>query len=260
MRRLFALSLGLGLLSASAYADVIDFTPFAGYTTVTMGQVNKGLSQVNAFDKIEELSTPNVSDTDTPLSSAWIIGGDLLSKRLTPLDSLSLGLRGEYLATNTGSDTLYDADEPGGVAWSFKESGTLTSVMLGGRYQLPGADWGLNLSAGAFAGLGYATMTQDELINVERPGSTSTLYQGEGFVGDLDLRLDWAIPGLTWLHLDAQSGYRYASLGDLSSHGQTMGSPFSSLLSLLTNKPVNTGAVSVDFSGLTAEGGLSVNF
>jgi hypothetical protein len=256
MRRLFALTLGLGLLSASGYADVIDFTPYAGYTTVNMTDVNKAAAQSVGLWRYEMVEDPSsgFSYTNTDVNSAWIVGGDFLSGRLTPCKSLSLGLRVEYLATNTADDTL---SVGGQQALDIKESGTLSSFLLGGRYQLPGAEYGLNLSVGAFGGLGYATMMQSFSL-IPDNDTMHNLYDGEGFVGDLDLRLDWTIPGVKWLHLDAQGGYRYASLGDLQSNGNAMGGPLDEFFSFA--KVGNTSAVDVDFSGLTAQGGLSVTF
>jgi hypothetical protein len=263
MRRLYALTLGLGLLSASGYADVIDFTPYAGYTTVNMGSVNKNLEQLAGFNQFFELElgpTTHPSDSTTNVTNAWIVGGDLLSNRLTPCKNLSLGLRGEFLETNQGSNALNASilQEP---LWQVQDQGTLSSFMLGGRYQLPGAEYGLKLSLGVFAGLGYGTVNQSFEINPALGDYRSNgLYSGEGFVGDADLRLDWTIPGVKWLHLDAQGGYRYASLGDLSSQGQSMSGSVGDILGALSPDASTNHAEDADFSGLTAEGGLSITF
>jgi hypothetical protein len=262
MRRLLAITVGLGLIGASAYADVIDFTPFAGYTTVAMTDVNKGNAEFTGLEKYESAMTPGVTMDNTDLSNAWIAGGDLLTTKLSPWQNLSLGIRGEYLATNTSNNQLNDA-ALGGTAWKVQDNGTLTSLMLGGRYQLPGAQYGLSLSVGVFGGFGYATMWQALTVPLIPGGmdNRSGLYQGEGFVGDLDLRLDWVIPHVKWLHLDAQGGYRYASLGDLSDHGKPLTSGYDQFLQLLAPGTTGSGsAEDVDFSGLTGEGGLSVNF
>jgi hypothetical protein len=261
MRRLFAFTVGLGLIAASAHADVIDFTPFAGYTTVAMTDVNKGNAEFTGLDKYEAAMSPGVTMDETDITNAWIAGGDLLTTKLTPWQNLSLGIRGEYLATNTSNNQI-NISAMSGPAWKVQDNGTLTSFMLGGRYELPGAQYGLNLSVGIFGGLGYATMWQDLTIPLvpNHKDDTSGLYQGEGFVGDLDLRLDWVIPHVKWLRLDAQGGYRYGSLGDISDHGKPLTSGYDQFLQLLAPGTGSGSAEDVDFSGLTGEGGLSVNF
>jgi|GEM_PF-4439258 len=258
MRRLLAITAGLGLLSTAAYADFIDITPYAGYTTVNLGQVKRGLDQLGGIDLLEvQQGGPGTSLTDTQITGAWIVGGDLLSDRITPMRRLSLGLRSEYLATNRAEESFFESN---GKSWSVRENGTLSSLLLGARYQLPGANHGLSVSVGAFAGLGYATIEQDWSENTFSVNNQNNgLYQGEGFVGDLDFRLDWAIPGARWLHLDAQAGYRYASLGDLGSHGKPLVNP-ENLLSSSAGIKTQNNAEPADFGGFSAGGGFSVKF
>ncbi|MGH7441120.1 MAG: hypothetical protein ACREKE_00450, partial [bacterium] len=175
----------------------------------------------------------------------------------------SLGLRGEYLETNPATDDLSTGIDP---SLDFIQKGTLTGILLGGRYQFPGSQYGLKLSLGAFGGLAYGTMSQG-FSSPEGgvPGLLSTsLYQGEGFMADLDLRLNWAVPHVSWLHISAQGGYRYASLGQFSSGGKPMTDGASELLNAVdTGTPGTTvppHAEDVDFSGLTGEGALTASF
>ena len=255
MRKLAIVAVGLslfGLVSAAAGAEVIDFTPFAGYTTVTMGSMNGDQQSLTTIFKILGAEGGSVQSTD--LSNAWIVGGDLLTDRLTPWKRLSLGLRGEYLETNPSTDDYSHA----GMTIDYTGKGSLTGVLLGGRYQLPGAEYGLNLSVGAFGGLGYGTMAQDIKLIEGETLNDSSLSTGEGFMADLDLRLDWIVPHVQWLHLDAQGGYRYASFGEFSEHGKPMDGPGGMLSAFAPIYP--DGPVNVDFSGLTAEGGLTVVF
>jgi hypothetical protein len=260
MRKMALLALALGSLATALSADVIEFTPYAGYTSVNMGSVNK--AQASYDGTIEDLiytgGLSGYSFTNAYLSGAWMVGADLLTKRLTPLKSLSLGLRGEYLDTNQANENL----SLSGEYIDYSESGTLSSFMLGGRYELPGANHGLKLSAGVFGGLGYAAMTQN--FNVSSGGinyNPNGVYCGEGFVGDVDLRLDWTIPGATWLHVNAQTGYRYASLGDLhNGAGDPLEGPGKYLNQIEPSVYPPQAAVDVDFSGLTVGGGLTLDF
>ncbi|HTB22608.1 MAG TPA: hypothetical protein VK914_07880 [bacterium] len=259
MRTIALFLIAFACLVGPLSADAIDFTPFAGYTSVSMGSVNKAQAgyQETLTTLLYNEGNP-ASFTGADLSGAWILGGDLLSGALTPWKELELGLRVDYLGTNQASDLLSE----GAATINTTESGTLTSVMIGGRYQLPGADYGLKLSAGAFAGIGYGTMSQN--FSVTEGGTdmvANGFYYGEGFVGDLDLRLDWTVPGVTWLHLDAQGGYRYASLGDFrDGNGQPLEGPMKYLHQFAPTEFPPASAVDVDFSGLSVEGGLSLVF
>ncbi|HTB22179.1 MAG TPA: hypothetical protein VK914_05695 [bacterium] len=259
MRKIVLLALVLGSLGTALSADVLEFTPFAGYTSLNMGSVNKAQASYDGI--IQEAiysSSSSYSFSNSYLSGAWMVGGDLLTKRLTPWKSLSLGLRGEFLGTNKATENVGLGTE----FIDYSESGSLSSFMLGGRYDLPGANHGLKLSVGAFGGLGYAAMAQD--FHVNSGGSAydqNGLYCGEGFVGDVDFRLDWTIPGLTWLKVNAQTGYRYASLGDLhNGHGDPLEGPGKYLNQLEPSTYPPQPAVDVDFSGLTVGGGLTFSF
>lgn len=258
MRRHLSLIVGLSLLSASAPAAAIQFTPFAGYTTVNMTTVNESINAAETFIEVLGSSGPGLKvafRNNQKVTSAWVVGGELLSDRLTPWQSLSLGVRGEYLQTNLGQLTT---DSLPGMSLDYELFGNLSNFMLGGRYQVPG-DWhGVGLSVGAFAGLGYAEMHQS-MAAIHR----NDLFNGEGFVGDVDLNLHWAPASFTHTRFNALLGYRYASLGNLSNGaGQPLKPLTGTFLAGLPGSPFvnHQGGMDVDFSGLNVGGGFSLSF
>lgn len=256
MRHLKALLIGLSLVSASAHAAALEFTPYAGHTTVNMTTVNQSLKSSETMLGLISMmsSTPLDYTNKTQITGAWIVGADVLSGSLSPWESLSLGLRTEYLQTNLGQITTHSAAMP--ISFNYELWGNLTDVLLGGRYQIPGKWAGFDLSAGLFMGVGYAEMH-------EAMGAIGfrNLYHGQGFVGDLDLRLNWAPESFTHLRFNTQLGYRYASFGQLYNEaGEPLRPGVSNLLAMAGPATPKAGGMDVDFSGLTIGGGFSLSF
>jgi hypothetical protein len=198
------LSLGLLGLLSSAHADLVKLNVDGGYTTVTMKDLNDSLGAGS-----------------TGLNNGWYVGGEAT---LGLIPFLEIGPRVEYLQTNTGSF--------GGNS----VVGSLTSGMLGVNTHFDLPLTGLGFGAGAFGGYGYAT------ANVTPASGSSfngALYQGGGFVAEIEARLSYSILPLTSLFLNG--AFRFANVGTLK------------------NGTTETGTV-FDYSGVNLGGGLSIGF
>lgn len=266
MRKPLCLAAGLAFLAAAAPAAVLEFSPYAGYTTVNMATVNQGQSNLKTiaeFFCLAALSQPARFHNNTQLTNGLVAGADVTTDALTPWSWLSLGLRGEYLQTNMAKLTLDQVLPPmfgpNPTVIDYELQGTLSSALLGVRAKHAG-DWhGLSASLGLYGGLGYAVMNQSAAALRLRDQFT-----GEGFVAESDLRVDWSPASLSWLRLSAQGGYRYASLGQLyNSRGQALAGPKDILFNNISGGPsfeYGGAGMDVDFSGFTATGGLSLLF
>lgn len=259
MKRLLLAFIALSLTGARANAAAIELTPFANYTTVNMATVNQGIASAYSFLNIISLigpPEPIVFKNNAQLNSGYVLGAELMTDRLTPWEGLSLGLRGQYLQTGLAQvSTLPNMFIPD---FDYELYGNLSSFMLGLRYQLGGIG-NFSVSTGAFAGMGYAEMHEAMGFIMKR-----SLYHGEGFVGDLDVRIDWKPSFVKHVGLNALLGYRYASLGQLSdSGGDVLRPPVTNVINAMGGPGGNVplgGGVDVDFGGFNVGGGISLYF
>jgi hypothetical protein len=234
------LAAALAALGTSAHAALIDVSAHAGYTTLSLGDFNNGTSAMWGWDGDGFQQT---------IHSGYVVGLDACTQRLTHWDWLSLGLRGEYLQSNEGQ-----VNEPSG-GYYFQNMGTLTSLLVGGKFSLPSSVPGLELGLGAWIGGGYATMSQSAAFTSGYSFSApiqSGLFDGELLEGQLEGTMKYALNQRVSLVLTG--GWRWADAPELKD-GST---PLCSPESYTFGGPA--APVNVDFSGATAQGSVGYSF
>jgi hypothetical protein len=225
---LAATSLGL-----AAQTQALSLEPHAGYTTVNMSDLNKGNDALYGWYATG--SAEHVHD-------GLVAGLDLI---IPVSDSLDFGVRGEWLQTNQTQDIYWN----GGTTFGWADQGTLSSALLGLRGRTPFIAKGLELGLGAWAGYGYATMKQDNISGDVQDG----LFMGSLWVAELEGSLHYSVSKR--ISVGFTGGWRWANAGALYDD---------------THKPlVEAGQywenslyfpVSVDFSGISAQGSVSYSF
>jgi hypothetical protein len=234
------LAAALAALGTAAHAGLIDVDAHAGYTTLSLGDFNKATSAFWGWDGDGAQQT---------IHSGYVVGVDACTQRLTHWDWLSLGLRGEYLQSNEGQ-----VNEPSG-GYYFQNMGTLTSLLVGGKFALPSSLPGLELGLGAWIGGGYATMSQSAAYtsnyHFNRTIQTG-LFDGELLEGQLEGSLRVALSPRVGLAFTG--GWRWADAPELKDGATVLCVPESYTFGG-AYAPVN-----VDFSGATAQGAVDFTF
>lgn len=221
-------------------ADILEITPHAGYTSVSMGQFNHYNDVMWGWDG---------DGYNRVLSSAYVVGLDVTTHRLTPWEWLDLGVRGEYLDTNLG-----EMNEPS-AQLDYTDQGSLSSAEVGATVDAPTSLGGLHLGLGAWIGAGYGTMEQNVRLNTNKSPAAPVsdgLFTATNLVGELEGSLKYMITPK--LSLSFTGGWRWADMGVMKSHGTPLTEMENTWLEW-TNNPVN-----VDFSGVTAQGALTYGF
>ena len=234
------LAAALAALGTAAHADLLDVSAHGGYTTLSLDDFNRATSALWGWDGDGFQQT---------IHSGYVVGLDVCTRHLTRLDWLSVGLRGEYLQSNEGQ-----VNEPSGHYY-VQNMGTLSSILVGGKFSLPSSVPGLQLGLGAWIGGGYATMGQAVAY---APGYSfsrkiqSGLFIGDLLEGQLEGSLKYALSSRVGLSFNG--GWRWADAPQLKNGGTPLyyhesylfgGSP----------APVN-----VDYSGATAQGSVDFAF
>lgn len=221
----------MALSATVAHADLLEVSGFGGYTSVGMKQVNNMLNYPKGATGVDQ------STTDT-LSNGYLAGLDIRSGALIPIPFMELGVRAEYIGVNTGE--IGGTAAYGAIPYNVKIDPSMADAMLGLSFgtDIPGT--GLGVGLGAYGGYGYGLMR----VSSNSPIYAPDLYNGEGFVGELEARVRYQL--FSVVHLYAFGGWRWANLGTFSdSAGQKFGQGYPG------------GTPSVDFSGMT--GGLGIN-
>jgi len=232
--------------SGALRAGLLELDPHAGYTTVSMGDLNHANAAIYGWYP---------SDHAESLSSGYVAGLDLTTSHLTRVEALKLGIRAEYLRTNPAEmkDVTLIAHQSD--ALDYVDQGNLASVLLGGKLSAPYLSDRLLIGLGAWAGCGYGTLDQSVTFDGNQGTNLlpSGVYTSLLLVGELEATLRWRLSQR--LALDFSGGWRWADAGSMR---DSKGAPlYNAEQYWELNK---TAPVDVDFSGATAQGGLNIAF
>lgn len=241
MRHPILAALVLAALGSNAQAAWLDVTPQAGYTTFSMGELNRANSSLHGYD---------MAGTQDDLDNGFVAGLDLTTSRLLGLNGLSWGLRMEYLQSNQAENK-----DPSTYHFDYTDQATLTNALLGGTYNASVAGSGLSLGLAAWIGAGHAVLNQNVSLNVY---STSDPIQSGSFsanvlVGELEARAAYQLGKR--IGLAVSGGWRWADATQVSSGGTPL---YNNLQYWYYNS--STSPVNVDFSGATLKGSVSYSF
>lgn len=242
MRHNLWTAIALAAFVGALHADAVDLGVHAGYTSFAMGQVNRANAYNSGWSGVQY-----AQDID----SGYVVGIDETSSRLTPWNWLSVGLREEYMQSNQAENK---STAPGGNGLDYTDQATLTDALVGIKATTPFRDSNFTLGAGAWVGYGYGALEQRVHYD---DGSGAVFMQGGLFgadilVGELESTISYRIGSR--IGLNFTGGWRWADAPYATSHGK----PLYDALQYWLNGyklPVN-----VDFSGATAQGGVSLTF
>jgi hypothetical protein len=224
--------------------------PFAGYTRVSMGQVNHALEGFKSF--LETISIPTGPNgiKVTPHNNAVNAG---LDAGFSVAPGLSLAARVEYIGS-TGK-VYFDSREIATLDnIDFRWDASIVPVMLGLSYDYSLGNSGFTVGAGAFGGYGFASSSF--VINENPVFVSHTDYSGGAITSDFIAKLGYKLNPVT---LNIQLGYRSALVPRMTSPDTA--------LSILGTVPGGDPAkdnqgrdLAYDFSGLIANIGVAVAF
>ncbi|HTB23178.1 MAG TPA: hypothetical protein VK914_10780 [bacterium] len=247
MRKVVLAAIAALLVCGTLSADVLDFTPHAGYTSFAMNSFNRANGNVFGWEGAGESMGYNQD-----IQSGIVVGADETTKCLSPWKSLDLGLREEYLVSNQARLVSDQGSDNDGLDYSDKAS--LTNILVGGKVSAPFSVPGLSLGLGAWVGYGYATM--DQHVNYDGfDGDNlmqSGLYTAGILVGELESTVTYKIG--SHIGLNFTGGWRWADAPELKSHGTPLYDA-EQYWEWNISSPVN-----VDFSGATAQGSVDLYF
>jgi hypothetical protein len=222
-----------------------NFSLWGGYATVNMTDVNNNLHAANnAAANIGSVTEIN-NGTALAAEGTFVVS-----------PGFSIGPRVEYLICNQGKLSL-----PSNLLLNTetKEDLTLVPVMLGFRYVFVGLGTGFSLSAGAFAGWGFAY--GKNTVNVSSGllgiGSTSDSYQYEGGAPVGNALLGALIRLGSNVSLGIDAGYRYAPVTEMKASEDALA------LGVRNGSTINDIAgnkLKFDFSGMILNAGLHFAF
>jgi|GEM_PF-1292874 hypothetical protein len=249
MRKTVLAALLAVLISGPARAGLLDLGFHAGYTSVSMADLNHANAATYGWYP---------SDHTDSLSSGYVLGLDLTSRHLTRLDWLKLGLRGEYLRTNPAEMDSIHRIGINSSRLDYVDQGNMAGALVGASVSAPFIAERLDLAFGAWFGGAYGTMAQGVSFNGGK-GSTASSAPSNGVytsmyaVGELESTLSWRLNGR--LSLDFSGGWRWADAGNMKDDKGTALYDTLQYWQFNRKTPVN-----VDFSGLSAQGGLKAAF
>lgn len=226
-----------GVLSA----DVVDLNFHAGYTSFAMGTLNKSNAYLNGWEAVDHADL---------LDSGFVVGVDEGSRRFTPWDALELGLREEYLQSNSAEMKSLTGTYPDRL--DFTDQATLTNVLVGAKLDTPFLDSALTLGWGAWIGYGYAALDQNVRYNGNPASIQAGLFSSMLLVGELESSATYRIG--SHIGLTFTGGWRWADAPSLSSHGTPLYDNYQYWLNGKDHRE------NVDFSGATAQGAVNVYF
>jgi hypothetical protein len=241
MRKTFLALVVATLLGGTAHAELMDVSVHAGYSTVSMGQLNRSNAALWGWD---------TSGYWGDLNSALVTGVDLTTHRFSPWSALAWGLRAEYLLTNQAVVYM-----PGDNRYS--DQGSLSSVLLGAKASAPFVIDGLTAGLGAWVGYGIAVMDQHvDAVSPQAPNGallSGGSYKGGLLVGELEGSLSYPLSKRVSLSLSG--GWRWADAGALKDGNGTPLYDDLQLWQFGRKMPVD-----IDFSGAISRASVSFSF
>ncbi|MEI7640844.1 MAG: hypothetical protein WCJ46_04985 [bacterium] len=250
MKKIIFAGLLVALFVMPVFAG-ISISPFGGYTTVSMANLNHRLD----FLRSTVFTDPDLIDIKTNyFTNAWFAGLDA-GCLLVP--GFSVGLRSEYISAGgviSAKDKTNDAKLNSGI------NASLIPIMAGLSYLYGFETSPFSVGADLYAGWGlgngefFLKMTDKNELFFE---AYNVPMNGGGFVLDSDIKCAYAL-GET-LSFDFAFGYRHAKIDKLYVvKDATFMNP-----NWAKGKEAKTSdgkSLSADFSGLTLRLGAKINF
>ena len=239
MRLRTLLAIAALAMTSAAHAGLVDLNLHAGYTSLSMGDLNRSNAMLMGWD-----GAPYSED----LNSGIVVGLDATSKHLVRLPWLALGLRAETLRSNQAEMKNW----PGNVSSVYTDVASLSSLLVGAKASKPFAVSGLSLGWGAWLGYGYAELDQHVSITT-RPPIQSGVFTAYILVAELESTLAYAVN--SHISLNATGGWRWADAPKMQDGNKT---------DLYDAEQYWRGnavtSVNVDYSGATFQGSVSYSF
>jgi len=226
-------------LASAAHAGLVDLNLHAGYTSLSMGELNHSNAMLMGWD-----GAPYAEE----LNSGIVVGLDATTKHLIRLPWLELGLRAETLRSNQAEMRNW----PGNVSSVYTDVASLSSLLVGAKASAPFAVSGLSLGWGAWVGYGYAELDQ-HVSDTTRPPIQSGVFTAYILVAELESTLSYAVTDR--ISLNATGGWRWADAPKMKDGNNT------DLLDAEQYWENNyLTSVNVDYSGATFQGSVSYSF
>jgi len=236
-KTLLAIALGLAFTSS---LPALDLSFHGGYTSFAMADLNHANASLVGYE---------AEPYSQPIQSGFVAGADLCSPLPGAPDWLQVGLRYEYLQSNTAELKNDNTNGVGDV--DFTDQARLNNLLVGGKASVPFALKGMTAGIGAWAGYGYAEL--DQHAKMDNSPIQAGLFMGSLLVAELETSIGYNIGKR--IHLDFTGGWRWADAGFLYDDTHQ---PLYNALDIYENS-LNT-PVNVDYSGATAQGSVSVSF
>jgi hypothetical protein len=232
MKALKAIALAGLMLAAQKASALVDISGFGGYTTLGMGDINKGLDN----------DVVVTNGTEAKMQSGFYVGADA---GFTAMPFLKIGPRLEYVQANTGSVTYSGGKDAIDANLLLMEVGVTvdTSIPMSG-FSVLGGVWGGYGLAGS-----KITLTSSGV-------SDSVLGNGSGFVGEVGAQLRYGL--MAGLSIGLDLGYRLADITNMEVSADNPAMSASKGQPMVTNADGSKGAF--DYSGLNIGGAISFNF
>lgn len=235
MKKLITLLLGIVMIMALSHKKVlgeIEISPWVGFTTVAMGDVNDLFKEMSeslpAGDKIEEIG------------SGLTLGVDLMFE---VDEGIKIGPRIGYILPSKSKNDIE------GIKFNIATS--LIPIQFGGKYSTELQE-GLNFTGGAFVGIGLGKFVSEMKI----PGETIEFpYSGSGLVFDLSAGIDYALAEN--IAIGANLGYRLAKIAEMTADKDV---EVDDLKKGDKIKDDNDKAVEIDFSGVSIAATIQFKF
>ncbi|MGH7441984.1 MAG: hypothetical protein ACREKE_04840, partial [bacterium] len=220
--------------AAAAHADLLEVSGFGGFSTLDMTQVNNSLTDFK--------TTPGVTETkDKGISQGFLVGLNVKTGSLIPLPFFEVGFKGEYIGADAPGEI---AGMESGQPYDIKETPSLTAGMIGLDFHIGIPATPLKVGLSVYGGYGEGLV--QESMTVASAPTVTDLYDGGGFVGEAEARVDCHLYSV--LSLYVFGGYRIASFGTFADGANQKFSLSGS------------SAPDLNFSGTTGGGGLNFDF
>lgn len=219
-------------LSLASALPALDISVHGGYTTFNMHDVNQGNAEFVGY-------YGSGSGYSQPIDSGFLVGADLTGPTAYPW--LTAGLRGEFMMSNLAETKLN--------TYSFTDRANLSDLLVGLQASSNQGS-GFSLGLGAWAGYGYATLTQNSLTaGLSQDG----LFMGTLPVAEAEMKATYRLG--QHIGLTLSGGYRWADAGYLYDDQHHY---------LFATGQNYWGGyilpISVDYSGITGQGSISYSF
>lgn len=240
MKKLITLLLGIVMIMALSHKKVlgeIEISPWVGYTTVAMGDVN------DLFKKMSEDLPPGVEKIEE-IGSGLTLGVDIMFE---VDEGIKIGPRIGYILPSKSKNDIQ------GIKFNIATS--LIPIQFGGKYSIELQE-GLNFIGGAFVGIGLGKVVPEMDMTII-PGGTKVEipYSGSALVFDLSAGIDYALAEN--VSIGANLGYRLAKISEMTADKDIADENVKKgdKLEDMENKPVE-----VDFSGVSIAATIEFKF